>query len=804
MVWGVCRRVLRSHHDAEDAFQATFLVLIRRAAAIRPRELVANWLYGVAQQTARKARTTAAKRRAREKQVMEMPEIVGTDQDRSDGLLPLLDEELSRLPARYRAVLVLCDLEGKTRKEAARQLACPEGTVASRLATAREMLAKRLARHGLSVSGGVVAALLSQSTASACVPTSVASGAIRASSLVAAGRAAAGAVSAEALVLAEGVLKTMLLTKLKIATAVLVVALLATGAAGFTLRVTADKPADLPVKEKQPLAEKPVAPPVKEKQEPAVQAGPGKKVEDIRTRVVNGVVKVVDVERCTLTIDHKEGESTFHLARDASIEIDGHPGKLAGLPAGTNVTLSRFVDAQTARSLRAEGRWLWGGRVKGIDAEKRTLTIADREGDKTFTICPTACLSVDGKPCNLAALASIPGGASVNLGLCVDQKTARNVGAEGASLNATVQAVDAEKNTLTVRTGRDAEDRILNVAKDANIVIDDKPGGLAGIPAGSSVHLTLHVDQTTVGHMSARGPAVFGSVKAVDAAKNTITVAGPPDDRTFVVPDTTYIVIDGKRGRLAGIPLGANLHALNLCVDQKTARSINVDGPSYHHVAVKAVDAEKNTITFDDKAPADVAGKAVPVPADATIMIDGKPGKLVGMPAGAFVNLVLTVDRSTVRRLDAEGPNLGGCGGSPVKSVDTVGNTITFDDKAAAEVAGKTFSVAKDANIVIDGRSGNLAGLPQGSYVNVTLSVDQGTVRQLHAQGPPVSGVVKAVDTEKHTITVDDKTWTVARDVNVAIDGKRGELSGLAAGTNVTLRLRVDQKTVSLIHTKTP
>src|SRR5438445_3916328 len=98
MVWGVCRRVLRNLHDAEDAFQATFLVLVRKAASVVPRQMVANWLYGVAHQTALKARATTVKRRAREKQVATMPEPAVERQDLWDDLRSLLDQELSRLP----------------------------------------------------------------------------------------------------------------------------------------------------------------------------------------------------------------------------------------------------------------------------------------------------------------------------------------------------------------------------------------------------------------------------------------------------------------------------------------------------------------------------------------------------------------------------------------------------------------------------------------------------------------------------------------------------------------------------------
>src|SRR5437879_2586487 len=153
MVMGVCRRVLRNAHDAEDAFQATFLVLVRKAASIRPRGMVGNWLYGVACRTAAKARARHAKRRAKE---LAMPAKQVRPDETSAELQALVEHELRRLPDKYRAALVLCELEGRTRKEAARRLGWPEGTVATRLIRARALLAKRLTRQGV----GLPAALL--------------------------------------------------------------------------------------------------------------------------------------------------------------------------------------------------------------------------------------------------------------------------------------------------------------------------------------------------------------------------------------------------------------------------------------------------------------------------------------------------------------------------------------------------------------------------------------------------------------------------------------------------------------------
>ena len=220
LVWNVCRRIL-DLHDTEDAFQATFLVLCRKAASIRRREMLASWLYGVAYQTALQARRTAARRRAREKQAVDMPEPA-VKQDLWNDLQPLLDRELSCLPDGYRVVLLLCDLEGKTRKEAARQLDLPEGTIASRLARARAMLAKRLGRHGVAVSGGALAGLLPQEAVSAAVPTSVVSATIKVATVFAAGQAAAtGVTSVKVTALTEGVVRAMFLSKLKTVTCTL-------------------------------------------------------------------------------------------------------------------------------------------------------------------------------------------------------------------------------------------------------------------------------------------------------------------------------------------------------------------------------------------------------------------------------------------------------------------------------------------------------------------------------------------------------------------------------------------------------
>jgi RNA polymerase sigma factor (sigma-70 family) len=247
MVWGVCRRLL-NHHDAEDAFQATFLVLVRKAASIVPRAMLGNWLYGVARQSALQARRTAARRRAKEVQVTVMPETEAVQHDQWADVRPLLDEELSHLPNIYRAVVVLCDLEGRSRKEVAGDLGLPEGTVASRLVRGRALLAKRLTKRGVTLSGGALTAVLAQRAASAVVPNSVLSSTINAANLLATGQAAAGLISAKVAVLTEGVLKAMFLNKLKGVLAVGLVALICIGGGVMVTPMVMGKQSDSPKK----------------------------------------------------------------------------------------------------------------------------------------------------------------------------------------------------------------------------------------------------------------------------------------------------------------------------------------------------------------------------------------------------------------------------------------------------------------------------------------------------------------------------------------------------------------------------
>jgi RNA polymerase sigma factor (sigma-70 family) len=269
LVWGVCRRVLRDHHDAEDAFQATFLVLARKAASVMPREKLGNWLYGVGFQTAMNARSTRAKRRIRERPARDLTEPEAVPDEQPDELLSRLDREVTRLPEKYRMPIILCELEGKTHRQAAEQLGWPVGTVAGRLSRARARLASRLSRPGTPLSVGALGVLLADDAARAGMPPELIYSTAQAAALSTAGKAvAAGLVPAEAAALTGEVLKTMLLNKLKLTTAILLAVVgLAAGGSGRAFLASSAESTDQ-TKAAEELGEQPNAAPVVQKETP--------------------------------------------------------------------------------------------------------------------------------------------------------------------------------------------------------------------------------------------------------------------------------------------------------------------------------------------------------------------------------------------------------------------------------------------------------------------------------------------------------------------------------------------------------
>jgi RNA polymerase sigma factor (sigma-70 family) len=225
MVLGVCRQILRRENDAEDAFQATFLVLSRKADTIRGAEALPNWLYGVARRLATRSKVAIARRHAREVPLVELPTPQRAPATDFEELAPVLHEEIGRLPDKYRIPFVLCYLDGKTNEEAARQLGCPSGTVFSRLARAREQLRGRLRRRGVVITSSVFITTLStlSQEASATAPPQLATTTVRRAIRFASGKPSGAAkIPNEIRELAEWGVRSFPSRRLQVAVAVAV------------------------------------------------------------------------------------------------------------------------------------------------------------------------------------------------------------------------------------------------------------------------------------------------------------------------------------------------------------------------------------------------------------------------------------------------------------------------------------------------------------------------------------------------------------------------------------------------------
>ena len=268
MVLRVCLRILQSEHDAEDAFQATFLVLARKADKLRQAESVGSWLFGVASRVAFNIKRGLARRRSREGRAVEKPSVDALTEISVREAQQMLDLELGRLSEKFQAPFVLCCLEGMTRDEAARQLGLPVSTLRGRVERARELLRARLARRGLTLSFALSVCVLFEKTASAHLLPGLVTSTAKAATTLAAGGTATSMISAKVAALAEGVIRAMFWNKLKTASlgTLSVVILLAIGQAsgivsvgpGATSRSQPAKPGDGVTRDQEPSKDKSV------------------------------------------------------------------------------------------------------------------------------------------------------------------------------------------------------------------------------------------------------------------------------------------------------------------------------------------------------------------------------------------------------------------------------------------------------------------------------------------------------------------------------------------------------------------
>jgi RNA polymerase sigma factor (sigma-70 family) len=338
MVWSLCVRCLGETPEAEDAFQATFLVLVRKAASLRSPQSLGPWLYGVAYRTALKLRGQRARRMERQ---CPLPEEIAEERGESmwSELRPVLDEEINRLPTKYRLPVLLCYLQGLSSEEAAERLGCAKGTVFSRLSRARDLLRRRLVRRGVEVSAGALAAVLAESAAlRAMPPLALREITIRTSLLFAAGTAGQP-LSAPLAALVEGVVRSMFLSKVKYAViVVLALGLVGSGVGSLAHKSQADPPS-LPAfsaKEENGRRDAPapdqnkVAAPAPAQRKPPVavnnQNNPRKRQEELREQL-NSIVNYPGLEdpRATLTDLLDQFEKRFNLTFDINekaFEVD--------------------------------------------------------------------------------------------------------------------------------------------------------------------------------------------------------------------------------------------------------------------------------------------------------------------------------------------------------------------------------------------------------------------------------------------------------------------------------------------------
>jgi RNA polymerase sigma factor (sigma-70 family) len=708
LVWGTCRRILAGSHDAEDAFQATFLVLIKKAASLDRTRPLSAWLHRVACRVALRARETAARRREREC-AAGRPEACADDAAETRDLRRALDEELAALPDGYRVPLVLCYLEGLTHEEAARLLGWPLGTVKTRVLRGRERLRGRLARRGLDPCGPLPAVPAPPAAPGAVVAVTLAAGL----AFAATGSASAGPASAQAVALTEGVLHAMTMSKLKTAAALLLAAtFLAAGAGGVTLYARpADPGAAVTVAAPAPEADEPAAKPPEKSDKPPEKADKppepapvGEKLEALwtdlasddqakawraafqlaaapkdATRLLTGRLKpvVVDAERLAKLIRDLDADD-FDTRERASTELK-NAGEVAvphlrkALENNPSVEAKRRLQELLERAKGPSPAWVRSARavavleaVGGDDARKLLEEAAKGDTEALPTRAAKAALGRLGKPAEWQAHWDALGGAD-----------------EAAALRAALAAVAAPKEALPF-----FKERLAKGLPDSGGALDPKQ--VEKLIAGLG-DVMFEVRQKSTDDLIALGPRVVPLLRKAREGQPDIEIARRLDvilDKIQKMPPPPL----GTAGERLTVVL-AHLDTAEARELLEVVRNAQVRGAK---TAVSPdgrirVQIDKGRLSMVDAA----SGKVIWITQfgrdEATCVAFAPDGKTVA--AGSDGGMVHLIDAATGKQiLTLRGHTAGVVGvsfspdGKTLKSADSGGTTRAWDVATGREV----------------------------------------------------------------------------------------------------------------------
>lgn len=517
MVLATCRRHLRDPHAADDAFQATFIVLARKAGSVKWRESIGGWLFEVATRVAKKAAVQGAKRAAREGGSADAASepAAPTPPAPADltALQAALDDELRNLPEKLRTPVVLCHLEGLSQEEVARHLAITDGQLRGRLYRAKERLRERLLRRGFTLSAVLLA--LTVGAKAQAVPAVLAASTLRLSS------ATAELIPTAVHHLALGVIRDMT-TSFKTLAALALFGVLGVAAAGFAVRsAMADSPQlaqsnpVAPVVARAELPPLPPVPPARPVRKQDDDEKPGDKTSRVGVQIKGAVAEKNAV---LVRFDESKEEGTVEVTPKTKVLFGGRAIKLEDLKAGMRGELVYTTEKVDGNSL-IEVRAYWPRQqasLTALDTAKNTLTFQiDGDGGVgfpvTLDVSKDVRVVVDGLP---AGLADVPTGRKVELELGIDKRSVGAIEADGekGDIPALVKVYDAAANTLLIEFEAEANDHsrrvtlCLPVNAGAKVRLAGADAKLTDLKERMPVRLKMTPDRKGVAAVLAAAP----------------------------------------------------------------------------------------------------------------------------------------------------------------------------------------------------------------------------------------------------------------------------------------------------------